>query len=161
MLLISGPRFQKSVGTVLDCLCEISIYSWNVSDLLRYFPSKKIVSRQQSVGGKQQPALREDEDPAVRWDGWCVWMRPWWREREKREEGDVYGWGVARPVNCLWNENGSLAESRTLGRCAGSMSLIYCLKACQREREAEGGDAGRRRGRPDGEKLELEGRRVL
>lgn len=35
-----------------------------------------------------------------------------------------------------------LAESRTLGRCAGSMSLIYCLKACQREGEAEGGDGG-------------------
>lgn len=42
------------------------------------------------------------------------------------------------------------------------MSLIYCLKACQREREAEGGDGGRRRGgRPDREKLELKGRRVL
>lgn len=80
------------------------------------------------------------------------------RIQERGETADVYGWGhdgeserrgrramfmgggVARPVNCLWNENGSLAESRTLGRCTGSMSLIYCLKACQEEREVEEGE---------------------
>lgn len=44
------------------------------------------------------------------------------------------GGGFARLVNCSRNENGSVAESKTLEHCTGSMCLIYCLKACQRER---------------------------
>lgn len=81
-------------------------------------------------------------------DGHTELMRRRWRrclvgEGEGKEEAvDVYVWwwqwvgrgwrrvGL-RLVDCLWNENGSLAESRTLGRWAGSMFLIYRLKACQ------------------------------
>lgn len=47
---------------------------------------------------------------------------------------DGGGFAVARLVNCLRNENGSVAKYKTLGHCTGSMCLIYCLKACQRER---------------------------
>ena len=145
------------------CVCVQSVFVKCFRPFKVFFLVAKLWVGRERWEDKHRPALREDEDMAVRWDGWCVWMRPWWREREKREEGDVYGWG--------WGLGGESEASKLLVKWKWLFSRIQDTWALRwinvsdllseslsegkrgREREAGGGgEEGRRVGRPDVER---------